>query len=391
MPVIAHRLVVGVAALLVAAVVVRNAAVEALVPENAERAVKIWPGHPAAELALAMIEVGRSARAGNPPQDLFQQVDAAARRAPLSLEPYLVRGVQAQVAGNLTLAEQAFSAAERRDPRSLPAHYFLAEQYFRVGNAERGFSELVRLVNLTPAGAGSVGPYVAAYARDRSHWPRLRAMFRGNPAIEDAALTALATDAANADLVMQLASPDRRRVNSPWMPLLLDSLVAAGDYAKARSIWASISGVANAPLLFDADLSQPEPPPPFNWALTASTVGLAERQPGGRLHVIYYGQEDGPLARQLLVLPAGRYRLSMRVLGDASQAEAMGWSLKCANAQNALSTVPLNIAGARGLVVQVPADCPAQWLELLGRSSDLPQQSDVVITRLRLDREGDHG
>ena len=74
-------------------------------------------------------------------------------------------------------------------------------------------------------------------------------------------------------------------------------------------------------LLFDPDFSKPEPPPPFNWALTSSTVGLAERQPGGRLHAIFYGQEDGALARQLLVLPPGRYHFSMRLLRrfDAGQ------------------------------------------------------------------------
>ena len=66
---------------------------------------------------------------------------------------------------------------------------------------------------------------------------------------------------------------------------------------------------------------------PFNWALTSSTVGLAERQPGGRLHVIFYGQEDGALARQLLVLPPGRYRLSMRLRGGSTQAKALNWNL----------------------------------------------------------------
>ena len=126
-------------------------------------------------------------------------------------------------------------------------------------------------------------------------------------------------------------------------------------------------------LLFDPDFSQPEPSPPFNWALTSSTVGLAERQPGGRLHVIFYGQEDGALARQLLVLPPGRYHLSMRLRGGSTQAKALNWNLTCPGAQEALASVPLDLAASRGLTFEVPANCPANGSNCPGSPSDLPQ------------------
>jgi hypothetical protein len=45
-------------------------------------------------------------------------------------------------------------------------------------------------------------------------------------------------------------------------------------------------------------------------------------------------------------------------------------------------------AATRGLSFQVPANCPAQWLELSGRSGDVAQQSEVTITRLSLSRAG---
>jgi len=43
---------------------------------------------------------------------------------------------------------------------------------------------------------------------------------------------------------------------------------------------------------------------------------------------------------------------------------------------------------SRGWTFQVPEDCPAQWLELSGRSGDIAQQSDVTITGLTLTRTG---
>ena len=63
-------------------------------------------------------------------------IDDAAGKVPLAPEPFLVRGVQAELAGNSQLAAQAFAAAEWRDPRSLPARYFLAD-LITVGRSSR--------------------------------------------------------------------------------------------------------------------------------------------------------------------------------------------------------------------------------------------------------------
>jgi hypothetical protein len=145
-------------------------------------------------------------------------------------------------------------------------------------------------------------------------------------------------------------------------------------------------------LLFDAGFADEKSPPPFNWALTSSAVGLAERQPGGRLHVIFYGQEDGVLASQLLLLPPGRYRLAMQLSGDAARAKSLLWSVTCANSNATLAHVPLDsAAAATGWPIMVPDNCPAQRLELLGTAPDLPQQVDMSIGNLRLSREPGNG
>jgi hypothetical protein len=385
--VMTRRFLVSLVALLLAATVVRNSAVNALADLDPALASAFWSRHPAPEINLAMIEIARAARirAAAPPEAFGRILDAA-QKAPLAPEPFLVDGVREQVAGRPMRAQQAFLAAEWRDPRSLPAHYFLAEHYFRARDAGSALTEIASLANLSPEGVGSSAPYLAAFARDRANWPRMRALFRVNPRIEDAALIELSRDAANAPAILALASPDQRKPDSPWLSVLLDNLVGAGDYAKARAIWASVSATTGGShaLLFDPDFSQPEPPPPFNWALTSSTVGLAERQPGGRLHVIFYGQEDGALARQLLVLPPGRYHLSMRLRGGSTQAKALNWNLTCPGAPEPLASVPLDLAASRGLTFDVPANCRGQWLELSGVASDLPQASDVTIDQLHL-------
>jgi len=43
-------------------------------------------------------------------------------------------------------------------------------------------------------------------------------------------------------------------------------------------------------------------------------------------------------------------------------------------------------AATRGWRFDVPSGCAAQWLKLSGASTDIPQQADVTIADLRLER-----
>lgn len=390
---IARGLVALIAALLIGTAAVRNAAVQAWSDTAPKRASAAWSGHPDAQISLAMIEIAEAMRDRQQvPTTAFQRIDAAALRAPLAPEPFLVHGVKADLAGDSAAAERDFLAAQRRDPRSLPAAYFLAERYFRDGDAARGLTQIALLSRLAPGGRESAAPYLAAYAQNRANWPRLRALFAAEPSLGDSALQNLALDPANAPIILALADERQREASATWVTPLLSRMVADGRYADARSIWASVSGISasSGPLLFDPGFGQATPPPPFNWDLTSSTVGIAERVSGGSLHTVFYGQEDGPLARQLLVLPPGTYRLASRVAGGSNHPESIYWLVRCDKANTELGRVRVDLA-ARGLTFEVPAGCPAQWLELTGSAPDLPQQSDVTVTELSLTRGGGGG
>lgn len=386
---IARRSLVAVLALLLAAAVVRNAVVRMFAETDPAAAERVWPDHPAAEMRLAMIAIAEAARQGQAaPPTALRRIFAASVKAPLAPEPFLVRGVQAQLEGNRNLAERAFFAARWRDGRSLPARYFLADHYLRQGDTRRGLREVATLARLTPQGVSKLAPFVAAYARNASNWPRLRSVFRSEPALEEATLSVLAADAANADLVLALADRGRAGPKSSWLGPLLSGLVSAGQYEKARDVWERIARVQvdRGALIYDPRFTRAEAPPPFNWTLTSSTVGLAERQKGGGLHVIYYGQEDGALASQLLILPPGRYRLTTQG-GTPGPASALEWRLVCERGNAAIASVPLDRAIRRGFAFEVPGSCPAQRLELFGSSSDVSHQTEVTIRGVSLTRE----
>ena len=383
------------AALLAGVVVVRNAAVRQyaeLYPRIAER---IWPSHPSSEIWSGLTQIGLNARDRKPVDSAtLSLISDASVKSPLEAGPFLVRGVQAQIDGNQLLATRAFQAAELRDGRSIPARYFLAEQYFRSGNTPGGLREIAVLARMVPNGVDNLAPFIASYAKDPRNRSHLLALFRSNKQIEAAALLVLASDAANADLILGLAS--HSDANPPWGDRLLQTLVAAGQYQKARAVWSRLAGIApssGGSLIFDPAFKGSDAPAPFNWTLTSSTAGLAERQSGGRLHVIFYGQEDGVLATQLLTLAPGRYRLAMRVAGNAAQARPLTWTMTCARAKEPLLAFSLADAKrvAQGLSFEVPDGCGAQSFELAGKAPDLPQQIDVTMFDLRLSREAANG
>src|SRR4029079_8040400 len=86
-PMTLRAVVAIVAALLIAAQIVRNAAVSALAEAKPAAAAKAWRGHPASEIGVAMTEIARSSRARQPiPQTAFAKIEDAAAKAPLAPE-----------------------------------------------------------------------------------------------------------------------------------------------------------------------------------------------------------------------------------------------------------------------------------------------------------------
>lgn len=388
---LARRFIVIAIALLLAVQVIRNAAVHALATLHPAMAARFWAGHPAVEISLGLAKIGRAAgerRAIDP--SIFAMIDDAATKAPLAPEPFLVRGVQARTAGDDELAGRAFVAAQRRDPRSIPTAYFLAEYYLGNGQALEGLEQTALLARLAPGGNRAVVPFIAVYARDPSNWPQIRALFRSQSGLEDAVLLELASDPRNAAAILALAEPRHRKPESKWLATLVSSLVASGQYARAHAIWSSILPVGgdSGDLLYDADFSQAQSPPPFNWILAESGIGLAERQPGGRLHVLFYGNQDGALASELLLLAPGAYQLRMRIAGPPVRPQLLRWSIRCDKSPEIIESVGIDQLASHGWIFEIPSNCPAQWLELSGHSGEVAQESEATIADLDLKRAG---
>lgn len=373
--------VVALVAMLLSFHVVRSAAVADRQARPA-LAQALWPSHPAVMTDRALLAIAHAAVRGQSVPDATRaDVRRIAIKAPLSPDPFLIEGAVAETQGRAAVAERLLLAARDRDPRSRGARYLLAERFFRTGRITAALIEMQALVNLQSRGIEAFVPALVGFARTPGAVPQMKAFFARYPLVESAVLSVLALDAANADLVLALASARKSDLN--WRGNLVSALVNDGQYARAHATWARLSGTRAIAGLFNPAFADIAAPSPFNWDFPASSEGVAEPDGKGGVDVLYYGRAEAILARQLLLLPGGHYRLAMSVPDTAGEAGAIRWVVRCARPAKMLARLPLR-AGPISGGFAVPDGCDAQWLELQGVPNDLPRTTELKIRDLRL-------
>jgi hypothetical protein len=328
-------------------------------------------------------------------------VRRAAVAAPLDARPYLILGHQQLLDGASRRAVATLEAGQRLDPRQRLIHLLLLDRYLRTGryaDAATQFSVLARLLGAAQAPIASAMAQMTMAPETRD---AVRRTLHGDPLLERAVLTALAKSDTPPDTIFALASPAARADASTigsWGPTLVARLVEQGRYATARSAWQRIYAVPPAQaavLVTNASFGKTVPSPPFDWTLTAGSLGAADLK-NGSLTVEYYGRDSGDLARQMLVLRPGRYRFSFALdPGKTDATSKLFWSLACESASDtgtidgktALMTVAVAaVAKPRRIAADlvVPPGCPAQTLALRGEAGDFPAPVDVTIRDLDL-------
>jgi hypothetical protein len=170
---------------------------------------------------------------------------------------------------------------------------------------------------------------------------------------------------------------------------LVEALVTAGQFQKARTVWSKLSGetLTGETGLFDPQFSGKKAPPPFNWSLLSTASGLAEEQGNGRLHIVYYGRDNATLASQTLTLRPGRYRLSFKIDGSSKALSSLAWKLNCLPSNHPVFSLNLPVNGGQAVgEFSIGGDCPAQQLALTGASPDFPETVDATLSELNLTR-----
>jgi hypothetical protein len=386
----AGRLALFLAAAAVAAYlgfwIVRLSAVEAFVRENPFAAAAIAPGNPKSKMAVAMTEFALRNGAVSP-ASRSSATDALAQSA-LSEEPFLLEAVAALAAGNSKKGEQLLAEAQRRNPRSRTARLLLLDRYLRANRGREASVEMSVLTRLIPQAGGVLMPELARLAKDPATAQPLIQMMRRDPAMRTSMLEYLASTATDPEMILRIAAVDPQKPPPEgwqWQRSLIAKLIERGELARAQTLWRQFAGVSGAAEggVYDPGFKGLPGAAPFNWDLAGGSEGTAERT-GSGLSVGYYGRSNFTLARQLLMLRPGRYRLQMRAEGDAKgDGSRLTWTVSCVPGDKAIAQIALTdiVTKPRKLTADfaVPAGCAGQWLTLAGTRGDIPSEQDVTI------------
>jgi len=318
-----------------------------------------------------------------------------ARRAPLRDNPMLIGGIDALVAKDPWKAKQFLSHALARNPRSEFARLLMLELDLRTSDVKHAVIDMTILGRLLPDVQTVFVPELARMARDPRTSRALAPTLRSDPVMLASVLQHLARNGADPRLVLELAggvSPPPNDV-ADWREPLLRAMVDRGDAVQARRLWGAFAGMeqtGSGAAIYDNGFRGLPGLPPFNWALKASEIGVAERDRDGGLQIEYYGRQPGELAEQLVALPPGRYRLGFRAEGDINDPQhRLFWRIACVWSEKAaLIELPIADLTFAGRTIAgdftVPAGCSAQWLRLVGEPTEFPKVESVMIRQIRI-------
>ena len=383
------------AAVAVAYLAVRAAALRAL-PANSPVAAALDPHNPTLVFRQASAELVRNR--GRLNEQTYERVAQAARREPTASEPLAFAAMRVLARNDIVSAEPMLVEARRRNPRDRLARLALLGVYLQSRRVAEASAEVAVLVRLIPQTSELLVPELARFAAAPATSDAVVSTIGADPLMGQV-LAHLLRNGADVDLVLRLGARQPRLPGgqfAPWQSLLVEKLIERGEVGRAREVWARLVGsrARSDDLIYDSDFAGGSGPPPFNWTLTASGLGSAERASGPTLQVEYFGRASGALATQLLLLRPGRYQFAFRAEGSANgQGTKLAWRVICREGGAPLVEIPLTdvtyTPRQLGGEFSVPASgCASQWLRLEGLAAEFPTTQSARISNLTLRRAG---
>lgn len=303
---------------------------------------------------------------------------AALRRDPTTVAAFRVLGLAADAVGDQAKALQLFTAAERMSRRDQATQAWLIVYYFRRGDAHRTMHHFDTALRTTNRRLDTLLPLLVRVSSDRRMLPGLRSLVEARPNWWSDFASHLVRSGQPLDHVVfltrgMLDSADPAQAT--LIQLLMARLVEAERFDRAWNLYRQQRPRGGAPAsLRNGDFEGNGSFAPFDWELIdeIGLAGTAQARPGGgnALYLSASSGRSGAVARQLVRLPAGVYRIQLEMAEIPTNAgQRPRISVRCAGDDGlALLDVRPPASGQGPVRVAarfvVPAGCAWQWLSL---------------------------
>lgn len=390
-------IVVG--ALLLAVLVVQTGLANVTRYRASEDVLRWAPGD--ARALAGASEVVLTADAG--PQERARAADyarAAIRRDPTLGTPFRVLGFIADANGDRAAARALITHAELLSRRDLPTQLWLIDDAVARSDMKGALTHFDTALRTSLLAPTVLFPVLGKALSEPEIVDALAGTLAARPSWRDRFLADAIDKSPELAGLVRLSDQLRMRrtpLDAAQQRQLLNRLTEARAFGLvARMRPSAVPGAALGQAVIDPGFDADTGIFPFAWTLTEQD-GLSARREGATegataLRLAFRADigRGGELARQLLVLKPGRYRLQW--LGGHDAPDALGapvWSVSCADGppRSLLSgDMAVGAGTQRGSgEFTVPASgCQGQWLGLAARASTKPGGLNGWVDRVEI-------
>jgi hypothetical protein len=366
-----------------------------------EAAIQLGPTSPevlrrAAEAELA---AGRSDNAAALGRD-------ALARSPFDVRALRVVGLTEARAGRDDQADEILTLAGNWSLRDDPTHAWLVERRLQRGDYASSFAHADTLVRRR----ADIRPQVfrlftLASAEDPQRaLPVVASLLAADPPWRGPYLQSLNGESQGLQVAVNLAillQASRTPFSNDELQPLYRTLSDAGAIDAVRTVRERLNRPPGSLHVTNGGFDAPGAPQPFQWWF-GQEAGVVSEIVGDDLHpddpalrVDYDGYATVRVAEQLMLLPAGSYRLAAQVKVEAGDpASRLVWTLICHPGQQPIAVFPAapseveqNVWTPLSQSFAVPANCPSQWLRLDTRPGDRRSTTVAWFDRIAISPE----
>jgi hypothetical protein len=366
---------------------------------------------PALALRLAPFDAGAQVKAaefqlaqGQPTLASLEAASAVARRAlqrdPTQVGAWRLLAAEAGARHQDAKSSRLLRWAEQLSRRDLPTQLGLIEESVARNDIPGALAHYDIALRTSTASAELLFPVLVAATSEAGVVPPLARLLNHNPPWRTNFLWSLVGNAPSDETLIRIFEATARRdlpFDAQLAQALIQRLVTKRKYSEAwRAFRLTSGGWGAQPGLRNGGFENENPASPFDWQFEGDTNLRAEEsrldnRQGQVLSLHASEGQAGPVARQLLMLAPGHYRLGAMVgaMPDVAPG-ALNWTILCAGASSGnLSAydVPALVPAGRRYQIefQIPADCTAQWLIFGIRAVNSDGEAwmdDITINRL---------
>ena len=321
-------------------------------------------------------------------------------RSPVQASAARAIGVAALSARDNATAGRAFTYAARLSRRDLPTELYWIESNVTRGDIRAALHHYDVAMSVSVKSRAMLGNILIAASAEPNVATELAKLLKTQPRWLPEFYQRLMGQGENpatlAHIANVMAFDGRDPGQAPFVSMTLNRLVALGAYGEARTLYRRSVGGADETVR-NASFERANTLQPFDWIIASEPTysGIIETRTGwphGNVLTIA-GTEANDVARQLLLLVPGQYRLSADTANVRQERETRPLlTINCVSDNRAVMSAPFAAAGAKPAAMQamftVPANCPAQWIAIRNTPSFDPVDSDPWIDRIVVQRIG---